>query len=905
MTALFLKLLNMSIPAGWLVLAVLVLRLVLKKAPKWTHCVLWGLVALRLVCPVTIESSLSLIPDAQPIPEAVLSIPAEEIPAGFEDYTMDTTAFLYRTVPGEDGTVSIQISDAETTSLDILTVVCSVWLLGVIAIVLYAFVTYRRLHDKVQASIRVKDDLFICDYIDSPFILGVRKPIIYLPSALHPEDAAYVLAHERSHLKRKDHWWKPLGFTLLALYWFHPLIWVAYILLCRDIELACDERVVKDLGRRQKKEYSEALLSCSIPRHMIAACPLAFGEVGVKERVKNVLRYRKPSFWVLVITLVAILIVSVCFLTNPKTEEAETSADIGWDTTVLTDVATLSEQAKPLITQDLDTKYVTFFDPYVFMDTLIVGCEYDGKYGAAWFEKFPDGQYRLRQVLPEEDLLETGYDDVGLADFGEEFVLNIKPFVCKNVLLTHMAVIGNDVKMIEIGDHPSLMIVEAFRWDEDEDLTFEFYTRDQYEGIDTEYGYHTTTHIGSSSKTWQLPGNVQLATAAIHTTATGLTMKFDTFRENGDSNVSIHPGYCLERWNGSEYVLYSSVPAPSGTPNTALGAGGSLEFVISWDDVLGSLPAGNYRIGKTVSITPDYQKTGDTMVYAKFCIHNDDFYEYVQTCRTALESLLTRYSYHVSIKDHSYSEGHSYEDIYKHGFQYLNDRIYVAPDGTTSSGGTMEKDGTIYSLKWQDGDSTAGVSSWSCNTYLDHMYKNWSHYVQFGNSDISSAWQDGDTIHLTVTIASEDYYDLEYIFHEDGTLSKIMVYSLWDDRQLLQHITVHDTTAEEIKSLLDKQDVSLPMSFSYEDDLSLYPDARTSNFRNTRVSFIDSPMIAVQLADQELQLSKDQDYNIWTVFYDESTDIWKVEYRMSSRDNTLYIVYLNAQGITQRIFTRI
>lgn len=881
-------------------LTVILLRLVLKKAPKWTHCILWGLVALRLICPFSIESTLSLIPDSQPIPETVLTVPVSPP----EARVFTGPAAETRIVSEADSAMVMEETESVSPALNHLTIASIVWLSGMVIMVLYAACTYRRLYQIVQASIRVKGDLYICDYIDSPFILGIRKPIIFLPSALHPEDAAYVLAHERAHLKRKDHWWKPLGFSLLSIYWFHPLLWLAYILLCRDIELACDEYVVKDLGLRQKKEYAEALLSCSIPRHMIAACPLAFGEVGVKERVKNVLRYRKPSFWILVITLIAILIVSVCFLTDPKAGETPRLEEFNWDTTALENIAQLSEQSKILMAHDLETDFVTFFDPYVFMDVLVVGCEYDGKYGAAWFEKFPDGQYRLRQVLREEDLLETGYVDVGLADFDEEFVLNIKLFVCKNVLLTHMAVIGDDVKMMEIGDHPSLIVVEAFRWDEDEVLTFEFYTQEQYEGIDTEYGYHTSIHIGSSSKIWRLAGNVQLATAAIHTTATGLTLKFDTFPENGDSNVSIHPGYSLERWNGSEYVPYSSVPAPSGTPNTALGAGGSLEFVISWNDVLGKLPAGNYRIGKTVSVTPDFQENRDTIVYAKFSILSDDFYEYVETCRTALESLLTRYSYHVSIKDNSYSEGYSYEDIYKHGFQYLNDRIYVAPDGTTSSGGTMEKDGTIYSLTWNDGDSTAGVSSWFCCTYLDHMYKNWSHYAQFGNSDISSAWQDGDTIHLTVTIASEDYFDLEYHFTGSGTLSAIDIYSLWSGREPFQHIEIHDTPADEIQSLFNLQDVSQPLSFSYEDDLTLYPDAQTAGFRNTQISIVDSPMTAVQLADQELRLNKDQDYNIWAVFYDESTDIWKVEYQMSSRDNTLYLVYMNAQGITQRIFSR-
>lgn len=167
----------------------------------------------------------------------------------------------------------------------------------------------------------------MCDRIDTPFILGVFRPRIYLPSNMSEQDVTYVLAHEQAHIKRHDHWWKPLGFALLTIYWFHPILWIAYVLLCRDIELACDEKVIKEMGIDIKKPYSDALINCSIPRRAITACPLAFGEVGVKERVKTVLNYKKPAFWIVLIAVIACVIVAVCFLTNPKDRQDKEAGD--------------------------------------------------------------------------------------------------------------------------------------------------------------------------------------------------------------------------------------------------------------------------------------------------------------------------------------------------------------------------------------------------------------------------------------------------------------------------------------------------------------------------------------------------------------------------------------------------
>lgn len=314
MSGIFLKLLNLSISASWLVLVVLALRLVLKRAPKWVNVLLWGMVALRLMLPFSIESALSLIPSAETVsPEVVQFDPAPTITSGVE--------FI-------DNAVNPSLSEsfaaaplASVNPLYVWTYLAGwVWLIGLAAMLLYALVSYLRLRRCVRASIPLRENIYVCDEVPSPFILGIVHPRIYLPSALDEAQRGSVLSHERAHLARRDHWWKPLGFALLAVYWFNPLLWLAYTLLCRDIELACDERVLRGMDAGQVKAYSSALLACSVPRRMIAACPLAFGEVGVGARVKNALRYKKPAFWVIAASVIVCIVVAVCFLTNPRTD---------------------------------------------------------------------------------------------------------------------------------------------------------------------------------------------------------------------------------------------------------------------------------------------------------------------------------------------------------------------------------------------------------------------------------------------------------------------------------------------------------------------------------------------------------------------------------------------------------
>lgn len=311
MEAVFLELLNMSINASWLVLAVVLLRLVLKDAPKFIRGIMWALVGIRLICPFSFESDFSLIPSAQTVPPEIIYSQTPAIESGVSVLNQTVNPIISESLAPEAG--------ASVNPVQIVLFVASaLWIAGVVAMLAYTLISCLRIHRKVSESIELKDNIWICDHIDTPFIFGVFRPRIFLPSSMNEADMEYVVAHERAHLARRDQLWKPLGFLLLTVYWFNPVIWIAYILLCRDIEMACDEKVIKEMGVQKKKSYSEALINCSVSHKTVAACPLAFGEVSVKSRIESVLNYKKPAFWLVIVAAVSCIVVAVCFLTNPS-----------------------------------------------------------------------------------------------------------------------------------------------------------------------------------------------------------------------------------------------------------------------------------------------------------------------------------------------------------------------------------------------------------------------------------------------------------------------------------------------------------------------------------------------------------------------------------------------------------
>lgn len=422
----FLKLVNMSIAAGWLVAVVLILRLLLKKSPKSMHCLLWALVGIRLIMPFSMESIFSLIPSTQTI----------------QTSSYQGRPYIQSGVPVVDKPVNEYLAghyyEGVTVPADnfskIVTYVAVVWMVGMMLILAYGMISYVRLRRRVAVSMPSPEsgsNIYYCDNIDTPFILGIWKPRIYLPSGMGKEQMKYVLLHENAHLRRKDHWWKLLGFVLHSVYWFHPLMWAAYLLLCRDIELACDEKAIRDMDNHDRKEYSEALLTCSVKGGRLVACPLAFGEVGVKDRIKSVLNYKKPAFWVIAVAAIACIVVALCFLTNPKSSVMQ--GDVvaaGEDSDSMEDLEGIRNATSPWLGKVEsqgevycvgDAKY------YVFMDSIEPICpcielyeeDHSFSFTYSWFSSYlPIGRYELTDTALT---LRTGDEDGG-----EVYVFDVK-----------------------------------------------------------------------------------------------------------------------------------------------------------------------------------------------------------------------------------------------------------------------------------------------------------------------------------------------------------------------------------------------------------------------------------------------------------------------------------------------
>ena len=308
MNEFFLQTVNRSISASWLVLAVLLLRLVLKKVPKGIFVFLWGFVAIRLLCPFSFESTVSLIPSAETVPLDIATDWTPSIQSGINMVNQAVNPLLNQFIQPEEHGKSLQI---------VISVCRNIWLLGALVLFLWAEIGDLRLHHRLRTAVLLRENLYQSEYVETPFVLGIFHPTIYLPFKINEVEFDHVVAHEKSHILRKDHWWKPFGFLLLALHWFNPLLWLGYTFFCRDIELACDEKVIRNLDNHQRADYTQSLVSCSANRLVFSSSPLSFGEIGVKKRIRSVMHYRKPTLWMTVLSVTVCLIIAICFLTNP------------------------------------------------------------------------------------------------------------------------------------------------------------------------------------------------------------------------------------------------------------------------------------------------------------------------------------------------------------------------------------------------------------------------------------------------------------------------------------------------------------------------------------------------------------------------------------------------------------
>ena len=619
MTNLFLHILNMSISATYLVLAVLLLRLLLKKAPKWVHVLLWGLVAVRLLCPFTLESALSLIPSTEVISPEIMLDPAPEVQTGINIVNDTVNPIITES--------STPAPTASANPLQIyLPILAMVWCSGMALMALYTLFTYLRLRHRVSTAIRVKDNLYLSEYLASPFVLGIFRPRIYLPYHMNDLDRYHVIAHERAHIRRRDHWWKPLGFLLLTIHWFNPIMWLAYILLCRDIELACDEKVIQELGPDQRADYSQALLHCSISHRSIAACPIAFGEVGVKERVRYVLNYKKPAFWVIVVCLALVAIVSVCFLTDPPEEpehlpgyhlikqvvNQQGYTITGQENMIVNLVLEKDKLPEVCFTKKGHTFEINEVIPYetgVFYDNRLylhraALDEADPTYVRFTFAFQTDGLSRNALLLPYHVDIE-----------GNGFVCDVswRSEVWDNQTTYSQSADGEPVMLFEpvMNGEGFCVLVKA--------------------DICRQAGHHIAFMLKNMNRLTyeETKPTPPVSITLDNVSSTGLTMLFHQDQSAIDGPLKTSNDYFLEKEENGQWLAVPYLMQPKFMEG-ALDVSTLHHYGIDWTGVYGRLPDGRYRVAKPVplSSSPDSERV---VLYAEFTIDEHDIYLSVES----------------------------------------------------------------------------------------------------------------------------------------------------------------------------------------------------------------------------------------------------------------------------------
>ena len=620
MEALFLKLVNMSITASWLVLAIIAVRLIFKKAPKWILCLLWALVAFRLVCPFSIESSLSLIPDIEPLAEET-TYTSETVKQAHGEILDSEGNVIVKQNPAangnildSEGNVIVEIQDGIRTypekeqTHSWMYFLSRIWLVGFGLMLTYAAVSYYLLKRKVTTAIPLKRGIKQSEYVDSPFVLGIIRPVIYLPFGMPEGDMAYVIAHEKAHIRRRDHWWKPFGFGLLSIYWFNPVLWLAYILLCRDIEAACDEKVIKDMEKDERRAYSTALLNCSIHRRRIAACPLAFGETGVKARVRSVMNYKKPAFWVILIALAVSIIVAVCFLTNPKSEEEDSS---GYE----------------LVERVISQNGYTILDQENTKINLVIEKE-----------KLPEACFTLKghtfepkEVIPHQTfadnklyLKHVGIDEERSEYLRFTFAFQTDSLELETLLLPyHVDVPGNgficnvEVNRGEVWDNQNTFENAAYF---EPVMNGEGFCVLVKKAICETAGHHIAFMLNDMNRlTYEVREEISPVTISLENVRpTGVTILFHQNQDLIDGPLICgHEFFLQQQVEGTWIPLPEIGEAPFRDQTYDIAE--LHHHGVDWEQLYGTLPTGSYRLGKKIPITsgenPEY-----TTVYAEFSI---------------------------------------------------------------------------------------------------------------------------------------------------------------------------------------------------------------------------------------------------------------------------------------------
>ena len=928
-------LLTASIHGSVVILAVILLRLVLRKTPKKYICLLWLLAGIRLLMPIEIRSDLSLQPEFA-------------LPLGGD-------------LPG-----------------------LLPWIWGIVAVCfgIYSLASYLKLKNRVREAVRIRGG-WESDRIDTAFILGFIKPRIYIPMGMNAQSQKHILEHERTHLDKGDHWIKMIGFLALALHWFNPLVWAAYILLCKDIEMACDERVVQFMELEERKSYSAALIACSSRQLHFSANPVAFGEVSVKQRILSVLNYKKPSFWAGVLGVVAFFFVAVCLVTSPVDEavpalEAPETAEA----TEPAETLPMDQQIYNQVTgsfQELITGgyYNLFF--YEVDDNGSIGWQAhflkDGENTMWWSSNHVDRDGYMHYegkdyVISEEDLwvpgepmeseldgllhlfsledkelfsmsysnvtAENGYEYQRIkcvaqwAPEPETFKTRPMEFTytmdgklstgrVEKVYWRNYAHIGfsNDTgthgEVAQIFEETFAQVVS------EEEQAIIGARPSNYTDYDKDFG------LGSAQMGWHfMDGDWFFKFGAEDATATGAKLVVEVSQPWGDysvpeGTVSTPAEYYIEtlqngKWVDVPRITEEFVPIQP----KVMGNGDTL--AINWEKNYGTLTAGFYRIGMYYEFAGNGGETDTQLCYAKFRVYDPNQDVILNEGRNAIAAVLNADHYHIYSFDWMTELDYEYylsSEVWKNGKDYLEVTRYPSRKDLsvmTNVRGAMWRDGKHYSLSWEEEPALSKVTEWSgcVDGYMDDTnFSMWSWDFEWYDAAVEEAYKEGNDIHIISTYDFDNKYEVSEItltFDGDGNLKGMTKAYLptrhctQEEKVIDKELVVFDTAKAEIADLIGAQDIDTPMPFSYEEDVKNNPHAIKSGFRNKSKKTVATPADAIALADKESTMEPLMEFRTgycqYRTYHDETAGMWKVDLFWWQHD-TMQTVYMTDEGITK------
>ena len=992
----FSRVLHMSLTGSYIIVFVLLMRLALRNAPKVFSYVLWAAVLFRLLCPVSISSALSVLNftptvAAQPQgvvttvehpvildiymagpllpeePEAEITHQAPEVTPSFPENRVD---------PAPVPDAVDQQAPAEPVR-NPLRYAVTIWLLGMGVLFVYNIYAYLRLSAKTAGAVRLRKNIYLGDHIPTPFVKGLIRPKIYLPSTLAEAARKYIIAHERCHIKRRDPLWKVLGYIALCIHWFNPLVWLAFILSAKDMEMSCDEAVIGMYGPKIRAEYAASLLRLATPHRFIALTPLAFGEGDTKGRVMNMAKWKKPGFWAMLCAAIVCIAVLAACTTNPS--ETKQQAESAPTETMLQISENEAEQLCSDALEQLksaESYYIVYDYPNHYNSEIRENMEYR-RHGNNLLIDCPDGAAIIGSNV---------YFDGVYADFlGDYWVKEdhttdrdanewLKKWSMEGKQISEIQISGNTVTfqatwpyemdpagefrgsytyilnndrslnsiqreyILYVEDGETAPVTDSITiLKEDPQATYaaikavadQCITQAELEEIRyqnklvTEIPSNKTAYdqdfaLGSSQMRWLfLNEEFSLAIGTENPSTTGVTV-FHTEADGTAEKLTANENFWLEKLVDGKWVYVDEQIKETRDQERSVSVSWYQRdrYTLDWSDSYGRLEEGFYRVGRYYTVKIPGVGSDTQVCYAKFRIYDERQDELITKCRNALTAMWEDERFHLRIFERPRSSEYKafYDEIWKYGGNYLNRREVLSNDDITVVSGSMLRDGTGYSLRWMEGDMTKPLSNWSVLDFVDkdHFHL-WLINFELYDSKIVGATQDGNTITAWMQAEYDTRFDTEtmsFTFDEDGNLRSIVRTFIQKDgsSEVVASLEVLDTPAEEIKALINSQDVSKPPVFSWEEDKAKYPNAKTSGFVNNKSFPVKSMEDALYLADKECTMPPidaigGDRYNIVEIAYDPDAGIWRVLLKFSQNVEGDQIIYINDDGITVMVVT--